>query len=165
MPDFLTQFSKLLSRVSLTLAAAGLCAMTLIISWQVFARYVLNASPSWTEQASLLLMIWFIFLATAVGIRENFHIRITAMVDPLGSAARRAMEIITHIIVGLIGIGMILWGIQLTGYTWPHNIPTLGMSRGFAYMPVIVSGAMIAFFALEHILAAARGQEVEPIWN
>ena len=165
MPDALTRFSKLLSRVTLTLAAAGLCAMTVIISWQVFARYVLNARPSWTEQASLLLMIWFIFLATAVGIRENFHIRITAMIDPLGSQARRLMEILIHIIVGLIGLGMIIWGFQLTGYTWPHSIPTLGMSRGFAYIPVIVSGAMIAFFALEHILAAAKGQEVEPLWN
>ena len=52
--------SRFLSRAALYASALGLVGMTLIIGWQVFARYVLNAAPSWTEQASLLLMLWFI---------------------------------------------------------------------------------------------------------
>ena len=50
-------------------AAVGLVLMTLIIGWQVFGRYVLNSSPSWSEQASLALMIWYVSLAAAAGVR------------------------------------------------------------------------------------------------
>ena len=42
-------------------AGIGLLVMTAIISAQVFARYVLNDSPAWAEQAALLLMIWYVF--------------------------------------------------------------------------------------------------------
>ena len=49
------------------LGALGLLATTAIIGWQVFGRYVLQSSPSWTEQASLVLMIWYVFLAAAAG--------------------------------------------------------------------------------------------------
>nr|MBP8908295.1 TRAP transporter small permease [Pseudoxanthomonas sp.] len=42
-------------------AAIALVGLVLVQSWQVFTRYVLNDSPSWTEPVTLLL------LATAMG--------------------------------------------------------------------------------------------------
>jgi hypothetical protein len=50
--------------------AAGLVLMTAIIGWQVFGRFVLGSSPSWAEQAALILMIWYVFFAAAAGVRE-----------------------------------------------------------------------------------------------
>ena len=38
-----------LSALSLWLAAIGLVAMTVMVAWQVFCRYILNQSPSWTR--------------------------------------------------------------------------------------------------------------------
>ena len=37
-------------------ACVALVGMTLVEAWQVYARYVLNDSPSWTEPVVLLLM-------------------------------------------------------------------------------------------------------------
>ena len=45
-----------LSVVVMALAGTALVAMALIQAWQVFARYVLNDSPGWTEPLALLLM-------------------------------------------------------------------------------------------------------------
>ena len=52
------RISRWLSQGAMFLSAAGLVAMMLIICWQVFARYVLHAAPSWTEQSALYLMLW-----------------------------------------------------------------------------------------------------------
>ena len=41
-------FSRL-STLALWLAGIGLVVMTVFVAWQVFCRYVLNDSPSWTE--------------------------------------------------------------------------------------------------------------------
>lgn len=60
-----------LGTLSLWMAGVGLVAMTLIVAWQVFCRYVLNDSPSWTEPGAVMLMSWFIFLGAAVGVRET----------------------------------------------------------------------------------------------
>ncbi|WP_204271844.1 TRAP transporter small permease, partial [Escherichia coli] len=67
-------FSRVLapiSRLALWLSGIGLLVMTAMVAWQVFGRYVLNASPSWTEPAALLLMSWFILLGSAVGVRDG----------------------------------------------------------------------------------------------
>lgn len=161
----MASFSKLLSRLSLWFSALGLVGMTFIIGWQVFARYALNASPAWTEQASLFLMLWFILFASAVGVRENFHIRISLALDLSTGTKLKVLTVVGNIIVAVFGIAMVYNGVILVSETWQHTIPTLGLPRGTAYFPVVLAGALIAFFALEQIAAELSDREVEKLWN
>ena len=70
--------SRLASLACLWLAGIGLCMITLIILYQVFMRYVLSASPAWSEQLALYVLVWTVLVAAAAGVREQFHIRIQA---------------------------------------------------------------------------------------
>ena len=82
-------------------------AMTAMVAWQVFARYVLNASPSWTEPASVMVMSWFIFLGAAVGVRENFHMGFDVLVHFLPAGAGPWMRAISDLAVLVFGLGMV----------------------------------------------------------
>ena len=159
------RISRWLSQGAMFLSAAGLVAMMLIICWQVVARYVLHAAPSWTEQSALYLMLWFIIFAAAAGVRESFHIRLSLLQDTSPPARRKAMRLFCHGVVGVFAAYMLVAGGQLVAATWQHDIPTLGLPRGSAYLPIPISGAMIVFFCVEHILTEWQGREVEPLWN
>jgi TRAP-type C4-dicarboxylate transport system permease small subunit len=157
--------SALLSNVARWISGFGLLLMALIIGWQVFARYVLNDSPAWSEQAALLLMIWYVMLAAAAGVREDFHIRISVFADAFPGAAGKAVRILAHLVVGLFGAGMVIWGTELAVTTWSHAIPTLALPRGVAYIPIPLSGLLIIGFSIERILAEARNREVTRTWS
>lgn len=157
--------SALLSLVARWFAGIGLLVMTAIIAWQVFARYVLNASPAWGEQAALLLMIWYVMLAAAAGVREQFHIRIGVFVERLPNRMQRPAVALAHGTVAAFGFALVYWGIELTVATWEHVIPTLGLPRGVAYLPMPLAGVLIAGFSIEHIVAVLRGTEVRETWN
>lgn len=157
--------SKLLSRCALAFSAVGLVGMTVIIGWQVFSRYALNSAPAWTEQAALYLMLWFILFAAAAGVREGFHIRISILQDSLKGHAKTGIGIFCHLVVLAFGGAMAANGTGLVSATWEHAIPTLGLPRGSAYLPVVGAGLLIVFFAIEQIIADLRGQKVEPLWN
>lgn len=165
MRDFFATLSEKVSLFAKWFAGAGLLLMTGIIAWQVFARYVLNASSSWAEQAALLLMIWYVMFAAAAGVREGFHIRIGIFVQKLPDRAQHVVRFIAHATTGLFGVAMAFWGIDLVRETWQHVIPTLGISRGFAYVPMPIAGVLIAAFALEHLVADLRGTEVKKLWS
>lgn len=155
-------------KISLTskwVASIGLLLMTAIIVVQVFSRYVLNDSPVWAEQAALLLMIWYVFIAAAAGVREGFHIRISVIAESLPARPRRWVRLLTHLLVLLFGIAMTVFGAQLAAATWEHVIPTLGLSRGLAYVPISVSGVLIVGFSAEQLLADLRSKEVESLWS
>ncbi|MEL6209628.1 MAG: TRAP transporter small permease, partial [Pseudomonadota bacterium] len=153
-----------ISTLARWIAGAGLLLMTGIVALQVFARYVLNASPPWAEQAALLLMIWYVFIAAAAGVREGFHIRISVFADALPSAVRRPVMLLAHAVVLVFGAAMVVYGVELARETWQHTIPTLGLSRGWAYIPIALSGVLIAGFSLEQLIATWRGREVSKLW-
>ncbi len=165
MSNVLSTASGKISVFAKWFAGVGLLIMTAIIGLQVFARYVLNASPAWAEQAALLLMIWYVFIAAAAGVREGFHIRIAIFADSLPPKVRHPVLIVAHMVVVAFGIAMAIFGVELARETWQHVIPTLGISRGYAYVPIALSGVLITGFAIEQLIAEFRSTEVSKQWN
>ena len=169
MKHNLANVTHFAAELLLRIAAFGLVLMTVIVGWQVFGPYVLNSSPSWSEQAALTLMIWYVLLAAAAGVREGFHIRIVALEEAVGPKAKRGMRMVQDLIVAGCGIAMTIWGGELVIRTWEHIIPSLGLPRGLAYLALPISGVLIALFSLERMLEEAEGENVEdeedPRWS
>lgn len=164
MPQRLLTVGRLLgtlSTIALWIAAVGMIAMTAMVAWQVFARYVLNASPSWTEPASVMVMSWFIFLGAAVGVRENFHMGFDVLVHFLPASTAPWMRAISDLAVVVFGAGMVVYGLQLTIDTWTAVLPVLHLPGGFTYMPIAAGGALMVLFALERLVLRAAGVAVD----
>lgn len=143
------------------LGSAGLVAMVAIIGWQVFGRFVLNSSPSWTEQASLILMIWYVMFAAAAGVHEGFHIRIGLLEERLGERAANIRRI-TALVVVLMGAVLLIYGAQLAWLVRANVVPSLGISRMVAYIPMPIAGLLMALFALPQVVdGKSRGIEEE----
>lgn len=167
--ELLAKLTHRAADILLKVAAAGLALMTAIIGWQVFGRYVLNSSPSWSEQAALTLMIWYVSFAAAAGVREGFHIRIVALESAAPQGVRRIMRIVSNLVVAGCGVAMLIWGGDLVLRTWGHVIPSLGLPRGLAYLGMPVAGLLIVLFSLERVLEEAKGDaindEEDPRWS
>lgn len=141
-----------LSLACLYLAGGGLVLMTLIIGWQVFGRYVLNDTPSWSEPLSLQLMSWFILLGAAVGVRESVHLGLDIVRYNMPPRVQRSMDLISLGLIAIFGGAMSFYGVQLAAGTWTARIPVLGWPGGIDFFPLIAGGALIAIFALERFL-------------
>jgi TRAP-type C4-dicarboxylate transport system permease small subunit len=159
-PAWTRTFSRL-STTALWLAGAGLVLMTAFVAWQVFGRYVLNRSPNWTEQSSVMLMSWFIFLGAAVGIRENYHLGFDVLIYVVPQKGKRALRMISDIFILAFGIGMIWYGGKLVALTWDSVLPSLGISGAFDYFPVVGGCVLIVLFTMERIVLRLAGAPVD----
>ncbi len=146
-------------------AAAGLAVMTLVISWQVFARYVLNDSPLWSEAAALIIMLYFVLLAAAVGVYERFHLGFRWLVSRLPVRPKRAVFVFGQMLIMAFGAAMAWNGVALVDYTASHIIPTLNLSRSLAYWPFILCGGLMMLFAFVNCVALVlERKDVDP-WS
>ncbi|MGF1526829.1 MAG: TRAP transporter small permease [Candidatus Competibacterales bacterium] len=160
----LTRGLAVLSSAALGLSVTGLVAMTAVIGWQVYGRYVLNDTPPWSEQLSLLLMLYYILLAAAVGVREQSHLGLLFFRDRLPAPLRRLTMALSYGLVGAFG-GFLAWyGSNLVATTWSHTLPSLGLPTGVSYLPFPAAGVLIVLFSLENLLKAlfAPGAEATP---
>jgi TRAP-type C4-dicarboxylate transport system permease small subunit len=98
--------------------------------------------------------MWYVCFAAAAGVREGFHIRITALQDAAPATLRKLMYRFSDVVVGLCGAAMIIWGMQLVIGTWNHIEPGLEIRRGLVYLCLPISGALIVIFALERLTGA-----------
>ena len=150
-----------LSTLALWASGAGLVLMTVIIAWQVFSRFVLNDSPSWTETSSILLMGWFIFLGAAVGVRERTHLGFDVLLYFMPPGAKQIFRTISDLVVLAFGIGMIIYGWKLAALTWDTVMPALKWHGGLAFFSVIGGGVLIVLFTLERMVGRLAGLPVD----
>ena len=123
---------------------------------------MLNASPSWTEPASVMVMSWFIFLGAAVGVRENFHMGFDVLVHFLPESTGPWMRAISDLAVLVFGLGMVVYGLQLTIDTWTAIIPVLHLPGGFTYMPIVAGGVLMVALRPRAAGAARRRRPGRP---
>ena len=154
-------FLSRLGTVALYLAAIGLVAMTVIVFWQVFLRYVLNWSNSWTEVTAVLIMSWFIFLGAAVGIRENSHLGFDVLLYVLPKGSKKVLRTISDVVVLAFAVGMVVYGLDLVMLSWRARLPALGIPEGMKYLPLVAGGAIMILFSLERMVLRFAGADVD----
>ena len=156
-----TRVLSALSNGALYAAGIGLVAMSCIVFWQVFLRYVLNWGNAWTELSSIMIMSWFIFLGAAVGVRENYHLGFDVLLYVLPDGSKKALRTISDLVVLAFAVGMIVYGVQLMNLQWNERMPGLGISGAFRYLPLAAGGVLIALFSLERIALRWSGVDVD----
>ena len=157
----LSRVMAALSKLALWIAGIGLVAMTVIVAYQVFMRYVVNASPSWTEGGSIMIMSWFIFLGAAVGVRENFHMGFDVLLYVLPPGGKAWLRAISDLAIFAFALGMVHYGGELAVRGWSVRIPVLGLPQTFTYLPIVLSGVLMVAFSLERLLLRLAGENVD----
>lgn len=152
-----------LSLVSLLAAGVGLIAMTIIVAWTVFGRYVLNATPTWGEPVSLFLMLWFILLGGSVGVRELDHMGFDIGLHYARGVWKSALVITNEVLVTIFGVAMVWYGTELAAKVWSDRLPMIGISKGWDYVPIVAGGVLITLFSIEKLLLFLTNQKPVPM--
>ncbi|MGB3553494.1 MAG: TRAP transporter small permease [Jannaschia sp.] len=151
-----------LARAVVAFSSVALVMLVIFTGWQVWGRYVLNDTPTWTEKLALLLILIVALPMAAVGLRENFHLGIDFVIEALPPRPRRWLKIVNALVLAGFGVMMIVGSWPLVVGTWGRAIPLLGLPQGLQYAPLILTGALIVLFMAERIWFLLRGEEPEP---
>ena len=148
-------FDRLLdffSRVNTIITGIAMVFMTVIFGWLVFGRYVLNATPTWVEQVSLLLIVYIAFLGASVGVHKKTHLGVSVFREMSPKPVQRVFDFLTHGILAGFGILMAVYGYKLTVFKWSAEIPLIRVSEGWRALPIILGGVLILLYSIGHLI-------------
>ncbi len=148
-----------ISRICIFVTGVSLVVLTLIFGWLVYGRYVLNATPTWVEQVSLLLVALITFIGAAVGIHENTHLGVSYFRELSPPLVRKVFTIVSHLTMAVFGAIMATAGYQLTVFKWGSLIPLIHIPEGVRAIPIVLCGGFIFLFSLGHLISIAQGVE------
>lgn len=156
---YMDGFLDLLARICVLLAGLAIVVMTAIFAWLVFGRYVLNDTPTWVEQVSLLLVMVIAFLGAAAGVHNHSHLSVVVFRNIVPSWVRTVFVVISDLLLAGFG-GMMFWyGIELTKFKWNTLIPLIQWSEGLRSLPMTISGVLLFLFSTGHLIRLFLGRD------
>jgi TRAP-type C4-dicarboxylate transport system permease small subunit len=153
MKNLLLRINDRLYMTCIWVAGLSVLAISLIIPWGVFARYVLGTGSSWPEPTAILLMMVFTFIGAAASYRAGAHMAVAMLTDRMAPELRKTMSIVSQLLMATICVFMTVWGTKLCLSTWNQFMSALPTLRvGITYMPIPVGGLLTLIFVLEKLL-------------
>ena len=140
-------------------ACVSLVLMALVQAWQVFARYVLNDSPGWTEPLALLLMSVAVMFGAATAVRRETHFAFQSLQDSLPGRGRLMTLTLSRLIAAATGAALMLFGGTLMLDDWSVAMAGAPLPAGLKFAGLCIGGALILLFAIERLLT---GDYVQP---
>ncbi len=154
-----------LSRICLKIAVFGLNVILAAVLYQIWGRYVMNNSPTWTEILALVVVLWVTCFAAAVGVRDGRHIGMESLLSFAPPIVRLWADLVVYAGMIVFG-GFMSWGgSDLAFEMWEYVNPGLPISQGWSYVPLGLGGILIIIFAVERIVARVNDVEIIPSWH
>lgn len=131
------------------ICALTMGAVSLIIFGQVVSRYFFEYTPVWSEELSRYLIVWSIFIGVSVGVRQNKHIGVDALVRALPAPIKLAFEVLLNLIGIVVSVILVYHSIAFISHTMEFEqlSPAMQIPMYLPYlaMPVGLSLTVIRF--------------------
>lgn len=140
-------------RMLAVVAAGMLGAFTLVVMYQVAARY-LHFVPRalWTEEISRFTFIWMLFIGAAAATRTKSHFVVDLLAGRIGPAWSGSIEILGQLIIAGIGLYLVIGGAHFVEIGLGRISTTSGLALSWIYLAVPVSGFAICVFSIENLV-------------
>ncbi len=133
-----------------------LSLMTLIIILQVFYRYVLGSSLSWSEESARFLFIWVVLLGASMGVKESFHVSVTLFKDMLPRRIKVTVDVLVNLLTGVVAAIMVVYGLSIAETVSIQLSPAVRISMFWVYLAIPVSGALMLLHLTARMVELAQ---------
>jgi TRAP-type C4-dicarboxylate transport system permease small subunit len=149
----LQKIDRVVARWERGTAVALLAVTVAIVVLQVFYRYVLNSSLSWSEEAARYLFIW----AALLGFSSCVEAGRLFSFEMLAARLPRAGRLACAALFGCAAVAFI-WvlvydGGLLVRHTMSQSSPAMGMPMAIAYAALPAGGLLMAIHFLARLAA------------
>lgn len=157
------QLKRISNVVNLMVSYTGMFLFIILVVAcvaQVFFRFVLNYSLSWTEELARYSFIWMHMIGASLLIEAKEHATVTIILDALKGRARKAFDGIIELIILLDG-GVMLYSGALLAYVSRANLSVaMSVPMWLINSSVAVGGLLLIFQALVQLAVLFGNKEV-----
>jgi len=133
--------------------------LVLDVLWQVFSRYLLSSPSSFTDELAGFLLIWVGVLGAAYVAGRKEHLAIDILIQKSPPARQRLLQYIIHALIFLFALSVMVTGgvvLMYTRFVLQVKSAALQLPLGYVYIVLPISGLIIMFYELLHIIKIKR---------
>lgn len=150
----LQSISDFINKVVQVVSAAMIGVIAVVCIIQVFCRFILNNSLSWSEEVMRYLFIWMIFLGTTITVKNGSCACIDLMEKNLKGIPSRLHHMLMYLLLSVAACIMIVAGVQIMVKTAGQSTPAVSIPWSVIYLSMPVSGGVVLIHCVSGFLQA-----------
>jgi TRAP-type C4-dicarboxylate transport system permease small subunit len=128
--------------------AAIFGGMVLVGFFQVFSRFMLNKTPSWSEEIQIFGHIWLVFLAIPIAYRRGAHFTVEAVRRQYSLGMHKVFDLMVEFLWAGFAVVTAWYSYRVSlvagrsvspGLEIPMSYPYYGMIIGSLYLLLVVT--------------------------
>ncbi|HHZ03064.1 MAG TPA: TRAP transporter small permease [Tissierellia bacterium] len=136
---------------------------SVIIGIQVFMRYVLESSLSWSEEIARYMFVWLTYIGISYGVKADRHIKVDAAMYLFPKKFRKYVSIIGDILffafAAIIVVNSI--GTSASIFKSGQSSPAVGIPMGILYLAPLFGFAMVCLRLVQSIIRQLKSDDEE----
>lgn len=134
--------------VAVAVIFAAMCAVGLL---QVFNRFVLNRSLSWSEEFQIFAHVWIVFLAIPIAYRRGAHLAVESFSGMLPPRARRVFDFFIELLWIWFAVALAWLAWRVSEVAKLQSSPGLDLPMNYVYYSMVAGGAYLFFVVIRKI--------------
>ena len=136
------------------ICALLLITMTSITFVQVVMRFVFRSPFSWSEEVTLMFLVWFGYLCMSIDIYTDSHSALYFLHNKLPPVPKKLADLLRHGALCWLFYEMIKYGWIITKMNIPKPQPATHFSQGWLFSPLVVCGFFMMLYSLINFVSA-----------
>lgn len=136
-----------LNNFELYLATLCFIVLTVMLTLQVFSRFVLGHSWTWMEEFATIMFVWMIYLAISAAVTHRKHLKIDVLLEAVPFQVKKVMLIASNVIFAAFNIYISVIMVNVIQLLGSSKTTMLGIPQQLVYI-VIPIGLIISVIRL-----------------
>lgn len=133
--------------------------MIAVGSAQVFNRFILNQSLSWSEELQRYLHIWIVYLTIPIAYRKGMHIGMETLKRRFPVLVQRTIEVTVDVMWAGFGITVVGFSQRILQVSARQRSPGLGITMNWAYLGMVIGAGYLVLCALRRLANGSPATE------
>jgi TRAP-type C4-dicarboxylate transport system permease small subunit len=149
--EMVKKLSALIQKIFLD----GTCLVLLflvivIVSFQVFNRFLFHFPFAWTEELTRYLFVWLSLLGAVRGVRDRAHIQVDLFFNLFPKKAQLIFDLLINTLVLVLLVSVIISGMEILPMTIQRRAPTMNISMFYLYVGIPLSSVLMILYVLKN---------------
>ena len=132
------QLIRWLEKIISVLAAMAMGAIVLVVFANVFMRYVLNTGLTWSDEVSVNLFVWFIFLGGILAAMDGLHLKVDVFTNRMSDGWQKICAFLSYCFVLFAMVILLVGGWAQVEVTKNNISSATGLPSSYITISMVV---------------------------
>ncbi|MGO1398719.1 MAG: TRAP transporter small permease [Brevibacterium yomogidense] len=164
MNAFMTRYMRVVDGMNVAIRwvlAAILMLMTVLIGWQVVARFVVGDPLTFSEEVSRFLMVWLVIVGSAYAAKNGRLMKVDILEHMLSGRARKTAITVAGLVSIVFYLVLVVFGFMIVNAVSYQLTPATEVSMSIPMAALPVGGVLLVMNTVYQLFATAKDIDQE----